>query len=418
MIFCLYGVFRLKKCFALLISLLIVFCSGCVGTTDSNQSEESISSQATSSLIVSQEEKPTYESIKCFIPRGFKNDYIKFPNDSDSLCLSIPNEWYISTSGSNLLIKKHGKTIGSIKSGIQGANDSGVSVYNDKSTYKGVTVNHNIYEYSQDEATYEHVFNYTYKNENSKTRNFTLRTPYEEISKNSVIRIVDYTLKFPAWSSDNIGVMKLNDNRKKILILGNSFISTSSIGATLQEMCGDAMMVEAVSIGMANVSTHTADPNRVKSIADGNYSAVFMCGFFSTPRDVPEFGTIVNACKNSNTKLAIFPAHNEQQTVIDNAVKEYSYPILLDWKAEINGLITEELGEEYFCINDYHKHSTPLAGFVGAHLIYRAIFGKTPNINSMTFSRVSKSEINKLGNYTKNCSFPLVEEDKIYVIGK
>jgi len=50
------------------------------------------------------------------------------------------------------------------------------------------------------------------------------------------------------------------------------------------------------------------------------------------------------------------------------------------------------------CINDEHLHSTPLAGVVGAHMIYRAVFGEVPP--KTNFSEVSYSHITaKLDDY-------------------
>ncbi len=46
------------------------------------------------------------------------------------------------------------------------------------------------------------------------------------------------------------------------------------------------------------------------------------------------------------------------------------------------------------CIDDYHKHSKPLAGYVGAHMICRAVYGEAPK-NDPPLS-VSESEISKL----------------------
>ena len=408
----------MKKVFIILLTFFIIMSVGCTKDNKIKDSTISNSSSLTSNsqtASVIETEKQPYEDIKCFIPSGFKNIYVKSPNDSLSLNLSLPKEWSITKSASALQIRRDGKNIGEIVAGIP--KESRTSLYEYNASFLGVEVIHNIYRTS--DSSFEHVFNYIYKNENSKKREFTLKTRYEEVSKNTTIRIVDYATTTPAKTEDNIGALKLTDNRKKILILGNSFINSSNIGTTLQEMVGKDIVVEAVSIGMANVSTHTSDPARVKSIADGNYSAVFMCGFFATERDVTAFETIVSACKNSKTKLAIFPAHNEQRTVIDNAVKKYpSYAVLLDWKAEIDNLITPQLDEFNFCIDDYHKHSNTLAGFVGAHLIYRAIYGKTPNVSNKEFSSVTKTQLNKISHYLKDCTFTLVEEDKLYTIGK
>ena len=50
----------------------------------------------------------------------------------------------------------------------------------------------------------------------------------------------------------------------------------------------------------------------------------------------------------------------------------------LNWKAELDGLILGGVDRWELCIDDAHDHSRPLAGYVGAHMIYRAIYGELP----------------------------------------
>ena len=76
--------------------------------------------------------------------------------------------------------------------------------------------------------------------------------------------------------------------------------------------------------------------------------------------------------------LVIFPAHNENATVIQRAIDSDDTLYYLPWRDEINALIGAGVDFWDMCINDMHKHSTPLAGYVGAHMIYRAIFGEVP----------------------------------------
>ena len=53
-------------------------------------------------------------------------------------------------------------------------------------------------------------------------------------------------------------------------------------------------------------------------------------------------------------------------------------PRCLSWKEEIDALISGGVRYDDMCMNDMHQHSTPLAGYVGAHLIYRNLFDKIP----------------------------------------
>ena len=70
---------------------------------------------------------------------------------------------------------------------------------------------------------------------------------------------------------------------------------------------------------------------------------------------------------------------------------------------EINSLIKAGRDKWDFCINDAHLHSTPLAGYVGAHMIYRAIYGEVPQ-GDMTSSISYKEIKNVLGDYVKTAN--------------
>ena len=241
-----------------------------------------------------------------------------------------------------------------------------------------------------------------------------MKVDYYELNSSSVTKLTTKVKIAAALSEDNLGVMKLTDNRKKILILGNSFIRSSKIGETLSEMCKNDYAIEASDINNAKVATYATDKTWVNKIKSGQYSAVFMCGFYADGDAVGNFKTIVDACKASSAKLAIFPAHNENNDTIKRAAKENPNIPLLNWKKEIEMLISTGVDTSYFCIDDYHKHSTPLAGYVGAHMIYRAIYGEMPPVEDIKYTYVGAAQIRKLGKYTTNCSKVLVDSNKLY----
>ena len=141
----------------------------------------------------------------------------------------------------------------------------------------------------------------------------------------------------------------------------------------------------------------------------GYFAAVFMCGFYST-YDVPAFETFVNACKASGTPLAIFPAHNESSDEL--AVKAYPDVYFVNWKGEINALISDGVDRWDMCIDDYHKHSTPMAGYVGAHMIYRALYGEIPPVVSQYGSLYHSDVTKTLGEYyVKTGTVPLIKSN-------
>ncbi|MBQ4559446.1 MAG: hypothetical protein IJA54_03855 [Tyzzerella sp.] len=204
------------------------------------------------------------------------------------------------------------------------------------------------------------------------------------------------TLADASPEASYMGVLPIQDNRNTVLILGNSFINTSNVGDILQTMCGSDLFVEAHSRGYASVATYAQDDYMLQNIRRGDYSVVFICGLYSYS-DVVELEKIVDACEYSNTKIAIFPAHNEDISLIKDAATMYPNAVLIDWKKEINILIIRGIDYYEFCIDDQHQHSTPLAGYVGAHMIYRAVFNEIPQTTS--FSQVSEQQIKLLREY-------------------
>ena len=90
-----------------------------------------------------------------------------------------------------------------------------------------------------------------------------------------------------------------------------------------------------------------------------------------------------NIFVSSDTTLVVFPAHNEERSVIKRANQSCPELFMLDWKAEVDALIESGIDRWSFCINDEHKHSTELAGLVGAHMIYRAIYGEIPSVDGI-----------------------------------
>ena len=190
-------------------------------------------------------------------------------------------------------------------------------------------------------------------------------------------------------------------------------MASSNVGSIFQKMCGTSLSVEAQSRGYARVTTYVQDESVMNQIRSGDYAAVILCGLYDS-ESLANLEHMVNACASSDTKLAVFPAHNEKRSLIGAVGVMHSSVVLLDWKAEIDSLISSGIDQTHFCIADSHKHSTPLAGYVGAHMIYRAIFGKVPA--ETLYSEVSRSEIALLGEYTSTGSVSFSKPGSTYPI--
>lgn len=377
--------------------LIISLCS-CGSTKKDNTETSSVSSD--------------YRNIECDKYENYEYEYFSDKKDSNILRINVPKKWNFEKTEQGYNIVEFSEIIGNIIICDKFSPESNFEfVTGNEIDAVDVFVTHNIYKIVEgDETSYRHIFIYEYEDLDS-SKNLVINMPYKKVSIDTASKMMNYTQIEEVYRDNYLGIMRIKDNRKKVLILGNSFISSSSIGQTLQEMCGSSITVDAYSKGYAQVYTYTNIPDIMSRIKNAEYSAVFMCGFYSTD-NVDAFKTIVDSCVASKTMLAIFPAHNENRNTIDKAASTYSYPVLIDWKEEINMLYKTGIDYYDFCIDDAHKHSTDLAGFVGAHMIYRAIFGKIPN-PQYTYSQVLSSDIDKLGSYVYTGNISPISQDRI-----
>lgn len=389
----------MKKIFAIICAVISLLISGC-SVNNKNQSD------ITTKTI-------DYKDIECESYDQFKTVYFSENDKMNVLSIFVPKKWNFEKNNSGYNIVEFSEIIGTVTMTFdENSEDFGECVYTEKHATVSVDIIHTVNKLtSESEVNYTHTFTYSYEESDGTDKRIIINMEYEKIDKNTSSKMMHYSIIEEMNNDRYMGIMRIKDNRKKVLILGNSFISSSSIGQTLQEMCGSSITVDAYSKGYAQVYTYTNIPDIMSRIKNAEYSAVFMCGFYSTD-NVDAFKTIVDSCVASKTMLAIFPAHNENRNTIDKAASTYSYPVLIDWKEEINMLYKTGIDYYDFCIDDAHKHSTDLAGFVGAHMIYRAIFGKIPN-PQYTYSQVLSSDIDKLGSYVYTGNISPISQDRI-----
>lgn len=362
-------------------------------TSKENTTVNTITSSLSSNNIKNENTvlEDSYKNIKCATTAGCKELRILPTGCKAHLILPFPQEWKIEKNSQGFSIIKNSKKIGTI---TENYNLSGEVKHEEEYSSSGVGSNHFITKTATNQ--YNHIIIYSYKAVNDKDAIITLSVPYSELDDDTVYDMASKMSLDSSIGISNIGAMPFTDSRKKILILGNSFIASSRIGTILQQMCGSEAVVEAQSRGYASVSSYNQDANLINRIKSGEFSAVFMCGFYGYD-NIQCFETFVDACNTSNTNLAIFPAHNEGSESVYFAKLTFPHVLLVDWKNEIDQLIKTGISRSEFCSNDSYGHSTPLAGYVGAHMIYRAIFGKVPAVKN--FSEVSLNQINLLGSY-------------------
>ena len=185
---------------------------------------------------------------------------------------------------------------------------------------------------------------------------------------------------------------EMNKASKTFLILGTNYISPShskidSILANMLASRGDGYSLDTNYMNNANLSDIVNNNELLPKIQEGKYAYVFLCGFheYSNIADIEkDLNTIIIACKEKNTGLILFPTFEESSAVITPIFKKYENLYCIDLKTEIENLINSGVGDnsptklkrENFVTSD--GYSTPLAGYVGAHMIYRNVFGSIP----------------------------------------
>ncbi len=345
-------------------------------------------------------EDKLYKEIICVEYEELKNIHVSFEGSDYFVSFKLPKEWDISKEDEIYKIKLDEKEIGKIYKGTSNDSSKWKNVRVAEKKIDDLTLYRNIDKYgTNDTLRFRHRLYFKYNDESQE--GFTVEINYEEIDSSNLFTLQNNFSLRPNTSDPQMGCLGVSDPQR-ILIIGNSFVNSSSIYSSLMEMLSNNWKrcdVRAISRGYATVKTYAEDEDIMNEIRMGVYDAVFVCGFY-TDEEVDHFSKILEACKLSETRAVVFPAHNESVTVARSAALIDEDVIFLDWKGEIDSFIKNGSSKWDFCIDDAHLHSNGLAGYVGAHMIYRAIYGECPD-GSINYP-VNQSYVDKkLGNYSK-----------------
>ncbi len=344
-------------------------------------------------------EDTAYLDIPLVPSNAFSPHLFGKSEDNRFLKMNLPSKWEISQhTEDEFVIQREGKQIGWVTCQATADTAEWTPVSIKKNTVLGIEVEAYIEKSGTGKTlAFRQRFHYQYRT-NTK-RALTLILDYAEVDEKAKASLMNDIAFHTISANPNLGVLS-DAKKERILILGNSFVGSSHVGEILREMMqknGKSCTVTAVSRGMATVGTYTGDSYMMDSIESGSYDIVFICGFYSGS-EVNHLYKLKNACDASGTKLALFPAHNEDSNVVDTATTVSSDITLINWKKDIELLIVNGVNVWDLCIDDYYLHSTPLAGYVGAHAIYRAMYGTVPT--QPLSSSISQSYVNeKLGEY-------------------
>lgn len=348
-----------------------------------------------------QGEEVSYEDLKGRAITSRAEGHFALSENFD-LKLDLSKDWTLvpDAEGKAYDITREGKVIGKIAKGSLQSNEWNVVKEYSNNVDQTLLAKRIIEKKGSGSNTeYRYRFEYNYT-AGKDTVLINMCLDYLELDINSA-KLLYMSPKVCGASTVRAGMLSdLKDSN--CLILGNSFISSSQIGSLLRNMMAvnnKGCSFNAVSRGYATVSTYTSDASMMSEIENGTYDAVFICGFYSSA-EINKLPILENACKKSKTELIVFPAHNEHQISINAALKKCPEVRSLDWKGELDLLIASGVNKWDLCVNDQHLHSTPYAGFIGAHMIYRAIYGEMPSINGM--SSININDVERIfGNYLK-----------------
>ena len=336
-----------------------------------------------------------------------------------ALHVKLPQEWTCVRNGNGFDLKADGTVIGSI---TQGASVRSGMTLAKSQTFEGVSVK--VYTGMATvaegaEPYYQVAFSYS--------EGKMLKTVLLEVKQYQVdATFIRWCMQPEATAIKSYNeipsvLFEEGNGAENVLLIGNSFLfeEYSNIIKILRHLIQtdgkEGVMPYNFANGYATVTSTATGTGSYESIrndiADGSFNIVFLCGLYSA-EDVDNIAVIQQLCAQSGTRLVLLPAHNESRAQIDEAIKRYPDIPCLDWKGEIDDLIEGGVDEAEFVNDDAHGHSKPLAGYVGAHMIYRCIFGEMPPL-LLKGAAIDQSYVNaQLGTYVDE-GFTRVDEDQI-----
>ena len=413
----------MRRILILLLVACLALCACIPNNPDeSSQSSSSESSSSESESSSSEESSSddtkidSYLDIERFEPKSFKNVSFAITGSSSALTFEAPSEWSFTKNASKGYdVKRAGNIIGNVLEGEMDDLDKW-SVVSEKTKDKKTYIAKEYVE--QNGANYRYRWAYLYT-ENAENKEINIVVTCAEVPNLSSYRMLSTSTFKQTHTDPSFGGLEdiADIAGPKILVVGNSFVGTSNIGAILDDLLmsnGKNGLVNAISIGMGNIGRYSQDDYVLSEIATGDYDLVVMSGFYGSD-DSASLRVIKDICDDSGALLVAMPAHNENITSARSSARICEVKCI-EWKTEIDNFISGGVDKWALCINDSYYHSTELAGYIGAHMIYRAIYSKCPS--EPPSDTISQSEIDRaLGSYSSTGIVEVVDTSKIRYLG-
>ncbi|MBE6703284.1 MAG: hypothetical protein E7585_07750 [Ruminococcaceae bacterium] len=360
------------------------------------------------------EELESYRKLSNFTER-----YFSVADSNTALEVRLPIGWSLEEENGHFKVLDGKEVVGTVFSG-EGEEEMTLATTKEPN---GITVKTYVGALTRDgekQAYYRVVFSFRDSDDQSRVVSMEIK---ESAMDGSAMQWMNGACVRPIKGYHDIPTLSLLDGnqKQKILILGNSFVSSShsAIATILKEMIAAGNQqgeVEYFSLGYATVSQYAREDGNFadarERIATGNYNMVLMCGLYSSA-DVEALRDMIALCDTVNTRLVLFPAHNEGASHIESALAKYRNMPCLNWKREIDTLLDLGLSRSLLCKEDQHGHSTNLGGYIGAHLVYRSLYGEVPpTAGYATDAIVQDALIQPLGSYVSE-GMQLLAQTKI-----
>lgn len=318
-----------------------------------------------------------YRDIECVNVSEWKDIGIKWAGNDFVFVSKFPASWELARldgADDTYLILCDGKDIGAVTTAVPKAS---LEVL-ERSFYEidAVEIDYEVRKVKEGKGVgFRRVFGFFYDD----YRVF-FEIDYNEIDDKGCRYIADSVAQGKVNGEGLIIPKEGGNSSRRTIVIGNSFIRTSQIGDYLKHfytLGNKHYTLESFTHNGQSVEDY-AKESWLKEFRNGTYHVVFLCGLYNL-KDVENFPKVLEACKQSDTKLVIFPAHNEKYGRVETVLESYPDVYYLSWRDEIN-LFIDKGGIDYydFCINDGDQHSKPLAGYIGAHMIYCALYGEAP----------------------------------------
>ena len=342
--------------------------------------------------------KDYYTELECRVPDGYSSQSFSYAEKRLAISLPHPSDWsFEQNSDGGFDVMREGNKIGTV-SRDGNENESWISVKNKIAGNDICTVKYSIQKNLDIADTFRYFIEYSYVEDLVKMT-MVLQIAYEEICEDYLEMLCDETVITSLTTEPNIGVLSDIPQNRPVVFIGNSFIGSSKVDTIFKEMLrkeGKSLTVMTRAYGGAQLEDYANDTYLINEIKSGKFGTIFLCGFYGYSRS--DMKIIVDACEQSNTALAVFPAHNEYDSSIKLVQKHFPELAHINWKAEVDALISNGVDPLDMYVEDAHKHSTTLAGYVGAQMAYRAIFGEIPT--KPISETISTSYVRaKLGDY-------------------